>query len=348
MRLSKKQQQEILEKIKKLPQTYWEKRFEKIQANHDEATEDLMNEIKYLFSLTQEQILTLIAAYIAKYGEDNEVDYYQNLIPITRSELREIKDDLDILTAQLILEGLDFDKDIKKQIKDLSTKTTRIDGMKLRIRAKVFYLYSIVNKRVYDYMGSTAEDSYYRSVYEVYKAAGYGKERKDLEDLTLATLLAEVWRSTGETFDDAIWRYGRSFGGELNNLFGRLIATPKIDVSDVQAQLLKKFKTKQNELNRNIITDTTFFETRGFQEGYVTLEVNEVIYTAIQDEKTCETCGSLDGTVIPVDSIVPFENAPPIHSNCRCVLVGVITAVNWLTGEVHEIEDTFDEWYGDD
>lgn len=315
MKLSKKKLDEILERLNSFDDEYWEKRFESIQTEHDKKTDELIDEMLYLFSLTQEQILTLIAAYITKYGFDNEIDYYENLKKINRSELREAKGDLDIVQAQLDLEGLEFDKDIQKQIKDLSTKTTRLDTLKLRIRAKVFYLYSVLNKRIYQHMEDITEDSYYRSTYEVYKAAGYGTETKELEELTLATLLAQAWRSTGETFDDAIWRYGRSFGGELNHLFGKLI-TQKVFIDEVDTNIDKLFRSKQNELKRNVITDSTFFETQGNSESFTTLDIEECVYRAILDDRTCETCSAMDGTVIPVDNIIPWENAPPIHNNC--------------------------------
>lgn len=344
MRLSKKKRDEVLKKIKALDNKYWEKRFEKIQTDHDKDAEDLINEIAYLFSLTQEQVLTIIAAYITRYGFDNEIDYYQNLKKINRSELTEAKADLEIIQSQLDIEGLEFDKDIQNQIKALSTKTTRIDTLKLRIRSKIFYLYNVVNKRVYEFMEETIDDSYYRSTYEVYRAAGYGSDTKVLEEYTIAALLAQSWRSTEETFDSAIWRYGRSFGGELNSLFGKHLLS-QIFIDEVDFDVSKMFTSKENELKRNIITDQTFFETLGNKESFTNLDVEECIYTAVLDERTCSTCGELDGTIIPVDSIASWENAPPIHPWCRCTLTPIVDKTDFLSGDVYKIEDNYDDWY---
>ena len=347
MRLSKEQREKILKKIRNLDNDYWEKRFTLIQEHRDNLTDDLNNEIIYLFGLIEEQINTLVESYLTRYGVDGQMDFYGNLITLKRNELSEIKNDISITEEQLKVEGLEFDRDIQNQIKGLSTKTRRIDGLKLRIRAKIFYLYSVMNKRISDLMVEITDDAYYRSQYEIFNAAGYGKEDDDLKLLTLATILSETWRQTGETFDDAIWRYGRSFAGELNSLVGRLLSMEKLDSIEIRTQLEKIFRSKRNELRRNIITDSTFFSTRGTQESYITLEILECIYTAILDEKTCETCGELDGTVIPVEDVIPWENSPPIHNYCRCVLTPIITAINWLTGEVYEIEDSYDEWYSE-
>ncbi len=347
MRLSKKEKENILNKIKELTPEYWEKQFTKIQQHRDELVDDLNNEIIYLFSLIQEQIQTLVDSYVARYGVDGQMDFYANLIALTKQEISEIKNDINTIQLQLEVEGLEFDKDIQNQIENLNTRTRRIDGLKLRIRTKIFYLYSVLNKHVYDLMEETVDDAYYRSQYEVFKAAGYGKDDEDLKLLTLATILSETWRSTGETFDDAVWRYGRSFAGELNNLVGRLVSMERTDSQTVALELERMFKTKRNELRRSIITDSTYFGTRGTQENYTTLEILECIYTAILDEKTCETCGELDGNVIPVEDVIPWENAPPIHHHCRCVLTPIITAINWLTGDVYEIENTYDIWYSE-
>lgn len=345
MKLTKEDREKILKKIKELSPEYWEKRFTLIQKHRDELTDDLNNEIIYLFALVQEQINTIVESYITRYGVDGQIDYYENLKHINRSELSEIQNDISIVESELKLEGLEFDKDIQRQIKSLNTRTRRIDALKLRIRTKVFYLYSVINQRMFDLMEEITDDSYYRSQYEIFKAAGYGKDDEDLKLLTLASILQETWRSTGETFDDAVWRYGRSFSGELNNVIGRFLSMGKITSTDLDEALTKIFRTKKNELKRNMVTDSTFFGTRGTQESYITLEVLECIYTAILDEKTCETCGEMDGNTIPVEDIIPWENSPPIHNYCRCVLTPIVTAINWLTGDVYEVEDDYDEWY---
>jgi hypothetical protein len=48
-------------------------------------------------------------------------------------------------------------------------------------------------------------------------------------------------------------------------------------------------------------------------DGLFTGPVQRVFSTA-EDERVCDICGSLDGTIISSDSL------PPIHPSCRCVV----------------------------
>lgn len=48
-------------------------------------------------------------------------------------------------------------------------------------------------------------------------------------------------------------------------------------------------------------------------------------WSAVMDQKTCELCGSLDGLVISVDNPDFDIFRPPLHYNCRCILVYIGT-----------------------
>jgi len=41
------------------------------------------------------------------------------------------------------------------------------------------------------------------------------------------------------------------------------------------------------------------------------------------DEASCELCSSLDGQIISRDDPQYDEEQPPVHINCRCILVGI-------------------------
>lgn len=56
---------------------------------------------------------------------------------------------------------------------------------------------------------------------------------------------------------------------------------------------------------------------------YKMLGYNYYKFVALRDERMCETCGALDGTVFPISAFMPGVTAPCLHPRCRCSTIGV-------------------------
>ena len=64
----------------------------------------------------------------------------------------------------------------------------------------------------------------------------------------------------------------------------------------------------------------------GRSEGFADIadQIGAYQWSAILDDKTCSMCESLDGTYFEPGDLVLAELKPPIHPNCRCILVAVL------------------------
>lgn len=336
----------ILEKLQALPEDYWIKRFKKLDKDRQKKIDDLLDEFTYLFSVVKEQLSNYISAYFGKYSVNGEVSYISGSMKLKQSEKIELKNEIESIRNDLDKENLTFDKDIEKDIKRLDRfNITRLEGLKLKIKAKLFYLYSVMGKHTYSHIKDIVNDFHDHTVYEVFKAAGYGtKDIKPLEEDVIVLILSQVWRSTEETFDDTIWRYGRSFIFDINHMVGRGIFTAA-DVDLILNTANKNFVSKENDIKRLVRTDSTFFSSKGQERAFNDLKIEEAVFTAILDERTTEWCQDANGNVIPVEDITPWENAPPLHYNCRSTMIPIIKSVDWLTGETYEITSDYDDWY---
>lgn len=56
---------------------------------------------------------------------------------------------------------------------------------------------------------------------------------------------------------------------------------------------------------------------------YKMLGYNHYKFVALRDERMCETCGALDGTIFPISEFMPGITAPCLHPRCRCSTIGV-------------------------
>lgn len=64
----------------------------------------------------------------------------------------------------------------------------------------------------------------------------------------------------------------------------------------------------------------------GREEGFDDIkdEIGGYQWSAILDDRTCDICLSLDGTYFEPGDPALAELKPPIHPNCRCILVAVL------------------------
>lgn len=64
----------------------------------------------------------------------------------------------------------------------------------------------------------------------------------------------------------------------------------------------------------------------GREEGFADIadQIGAYQWSAILDDKTCDICNSLDGTYFEPGDPALDELKPPIHPNCRCMLVAVL------------------------
>ena len=64
----------------------------------------------------------------------------------------------------------------------------------------------------------------------------------------------------------------------------------------------------------------------GRESGFLDIidQIGAFQWSAILDEKTCPRCESLDGKYFEVGDPQLDLIKPPLHPNCRCILVGVL------------------------
>jgi SPP1 gp7 family putative phage head morphogenesis protein len=96
------------------------------------------------------------------------------------------------------------------------------------------------------------------------------------------------------------------------------------NVEDVIEKLNKRFTTMENVIQKLAMTESTAVGSLARREIFKELGVNKYRYYAREDERTCETCGSLHGLIFPVSAYEIGVNASPMHPWCRCWEVPVM------------------------
>ena len=90
------------------------------------------------------------------------------------------------------------------------------------------------------------------------------------------------------------------------------------NVEDVIEKLDKRFNSMENVISKLAMTESTAVGSIARRETFKQLGITKYQYYAREDERTCETCGSLHGLVFPTSSYEIGVNASPMHPWCRC------------------------------
>jgi SPP1 gp7 family putative phage head morphogenesis protein len=89
---------------------------------------------------------------------------------------------------------------------------------------------------------------------------------------------------------------------------------------EMTLQMNKEFRP--NAIAR---TETIRLANEGLVSRYKKSDVQEVRFLAALSDRTCPICEDLNGRVFNIQEMETGTNQPPIHTNCRCTLVPVIT-----------------------
>lgn len=92
---------------------------------------------------------------------------------------------------------------------------------------------------------------------------------------------------------------------------------------DVEETVDKRFLVLASAMTLLLTTERVAMSSFARANIYKMLGYNYYKFVALRDERTCETCGALDGTIFPISAFMPGVTAPCLHPRCRCSTIGV-------------------------
>lgn len=90
------------------------------------------------------------------------------------------------------------------------------------------------------------------------------------------------------------------------------------NIEEVITQLNKRFKSMDKALHKLGVTESTAVGSLARKSLFKALGITKYRYFAKIDERTCEQCGALHGTIFPISEFEVGVTASPIHPHCRC------------------------------
>lgn len=310
---------------------YWRKREEenlranrKTEAEYEKAINDTY---KYMLDQIQKEINGFYAKYARAEG-------------ITLSEAKRRVSKIDIeeygRKAARYVKTKDFSKQANDEMRlyNATMKINRLELLKANIGLELVAGFDELQKYFEEKLTNRTMDEFKR------QSGILGRTVQNNEKAAHAIVNASFKNAT---YSDRIWMYQGMLKAELDSLLKTGLIQGK-HPTELARHLQKRFGVSAYNANRLMVTELARVQTEAQKQSFI--QNGFAQYTFLAIGTACEACRALNEKHFDIDKMMPGENAPPMHPNCRCSVAAYMDSEEyeeWLeTYKEHGM--SYEEW----
>ena len=332
---------------------YWIERQIDLQNSLFDKAENYTAEIEKGYNAAIREFERQISVWYQRFADNNEVDMVTAQRLLNNSELEELKWDV----KEYIKHGEENAIDGRwiKELENASARVhiSRLEALKLQTRQCIEQLYGGREQAVRELLGDTYTGSLYGTGYEHFCRTGIETYFDKIDQNKVNQILNKPWTVDGRNFSERIWGNKQQLINVLNNEFTRAFTTGESPDKTIKS-ISQKLDADMKSTRKLVMTESAYFATKGQEDCYDSLDVEEYEIFGTLDSIICEECGGYDGKHYPVKNMRAGINAPPFHPHCRCTTIpyfndefteGEQRAARDEDGTATYVPDmTFEEW----
>lgn len=298
---------------------YWKRRSEAILIANEKSLLQYEKELKKAYEATILNLKKEVEAFYARYANDNRIDLATARQRLNTTQLKDFRKQ-----AQLYLDEIDrlgLDPKYKEYLRKLSAKAyiTKLQEIETNIRHEIEKISTQAEKGLEKELKNDYEDSFYKTLFEVQKQAGFGIGFTTPGTKQLDTAIRTKW--LGGSFSDRIWSNKNALLTQLNQIIPQEFVRGR-GPNEVAKTLSDKLGTSFNNAVRLARTEINNISNQATHKAYVESGiVEEYEFLATLDNRTSEICRELDGKVFKLSEAQTGINLPPMHPYCRSTTV---------------------------
>ena len=311
-------QKQEMEKMKS--REYWKERYMLIENLNNTQGINVRADIDKAFRMAENGIQSEIEKWYSRIADNNGVSISKARQLLTNRELEEFKWDL----ADYIKHGEENNLN-DKWIKELENASgrwhiNRLEALKLRVQQKAEEAFGNEVDSIDNFARDAYMRGYYRTAYEIQKGLGLGWNVGVLDDAAIDEIIKKPWCPDGKNFSSRIWTRKAQMVDELHR---ELLRTTLLGEHPTKAidRMLKyvdnSFGNARHAAGRLAMTEAAYFGSKGQQDSFNMLGVEEYEIVATLDNSTSKICREMDGKHFPMSEYKAGVTAPPFHPYCR-------------------------------
>ena len=198
----------------------------------------------------------------------------------------------------------------------------------------------------------SAYDGYYKDVFNIQKDVNIAYQFNKLNPNEVNAFIKSRW--SGKNYSERIWNNTQALADSLKDemMIGVLTGKTEKEMADT---ITEKFQVGAYQSRRLIRTEVaavaSFIDQEAFEDAGIEFEM----FIAVHDGKTSKICQKHDRSVVEVGKGIVGQNIPPMHPNCRSVMIPYFEGItenmkkrqrNPITGEdeIINVNETYDQW----
>ena len=296
---------------------YWRKREEENLKKNLKTEEEYIKTINGYYDYMMDQVQKEINGFYTKYAKKEG---------ITLAEAKKRVSELDIKAYERKAEKYVRDKEFSDEANEemmlynATMKINRLEMLKANIGMELVDGFNDLQK----YFGQVLND---RTLGEFERQAGIlGKTIKDNAQAAHAIVNASF---ANAKFSDRIWMYQDMMKAELSKLLQEGLIQGR-NPRQLARHLEKLFGASKSDAERLMRTELARVQIEAQKQSFEQNGFKQYEFIALGS--ACEICKELDGKHFDVEKMMPGENAPPMHPNCRC------------SAAAYEDSEGYEEW----
>lgn len=293
---------------------YWEAREKQKLEEQLKDVEKLEKELKIAFTKASRDIEKEIHTLFSRYAEDNHLNYAEASKYLTSKEFKRWKYDLKGYIELIEQTG---DEKLLLELNTLAMKSriSRLEEMHYQINKYINTTFETYESSVYSFLGGSVTDSYYKTMYDMHKLVGYGTSFSLVDEKMIKEIISYPW--SGKNYSERIWTNRDKLKDVLSEEITQMIIQGK-DARSVSKSLAERMDVSVKRASDLIQTEHSWVMSEASARSMEEFGIDEYEYSAALDDRTCKTCGPLDGKVFKLSERAPGVNSSPMHTKCRC------------------------------
>lgn len=194
---------------------------------------------------------------------------------------------------------------------------------------------------------TVVEEAYYRTIHDFGYGVNMGVNFSLLPSRAIDEIVSAKWH--GASFSSRVWSNTKETAEQAQEIIAEGLLSRK-SYNQMANELAEVTQNSKYNATRLVRTQCNHYLNAGEFRAYEELGIEQYLYLATLDHKTCRRCQPLDGRIFNTKDKREGVNAPTIHPHCRCTTtIPVEFARRWardpITGKGVKIDNmTYDEW----
>ncbi len=295
---------------------YWRGRFSILaDAAHRDAG-SYLNDLETMYREAERTVQADLERWYGRFATNNGISLTEARKMLTTGQMEEFRWTVDQYIK--IGEQANLSPEWLKKLENASARfhVSRLETIQLQIQQQMELLYGGQLDGLDGLLKNVVSNGYTHTAFEIQKGLGLGWDVAALNQRKLETLLSRPWTADNKTFLDRCWENkAHLVSGVQSTLTQGLLRGDGLQ--KITDNIKKEFGVSRYKAGRLAHTETTYFNAQASRETYKDLGIEKIKILETPDRHTCDLCGGLDGTVIPLSQFEPGVTVPPFHPNCR-------------------------------